>query len=97
MGALIRKPDANPLVVAALNFIFCNGGAGYLLLGQRRKAIVALGATFLGTLVCGLGLLVPFFTAYDAFKLGQKLANGEAIGEEESVFPLFDRLLARLG
>lgn len=82
MGELIQKPDTNPVIVAVLN-LFLFGGVGYLMMGQQKKGIMSIAATFI--LSCfGIGVLVPWITAYDAYLLGQKLQNGEAIGENEN-------------
>jgi len=82
MGELIQKPDTNPVIVAILNF-FLFGGVGYLMIGQQKKGIISIAATVIG--VCfGIGAIIPFITAYDAYLLGQKLQNGEAIGENEN-------------
>lgn len=82
MGELIQKPDTNPIVVAVLN-LFLLGGVGYFMMGQQKKGIMSI----VGTLVLscfGIGVIVPWITAYDAYLLGQKLQNGEAIGENEN-------------
>jgi len=82
MGELIQKPDTNPVIVAALNFLLF-GGVGYLLMGQQKKGIITIVA-FLITSCFGIGFIIPFISAYDAYLLGQKLQNGEAIGENEN-------------
>lgn len=82
MGEMIQKPDTNPIVVALLN-LFLWGGVGYLLMGQKKKGIISIVATFV--LACvGIGAFIPFITAYDAYLLGQKLQSGQAIGENEN-------------
>lgn len=82
MGELIQKPDTNPVIVAVLNLLLF-GGVGYLMMGQQKKGIISIVATFVGACF-GIGFLVPWITAYDAYLLGQKLQNGEAIGENEN-------------
>ena len=82
MGELIQKPDTNPVIVAVLN-LFLLGGVGYFMMGQQKKGIISIVATLV--LSCfGVGVLVPWITAYDAYLLGQKLQNGEAIGENQN-------------
>lgn len=82
MGEMIQKPDTNPIVVAILN-LWLLGGVGYLMMGQKKKGIMSIVATLL--LSCfGIGIIVPFITAYDAYLLGQKLQSGQAIGENEN-------------
>ncbi len=88
MGEMIRKPDTNPIVVAVLN-LFLWGCVGYFLMGQKKKAIMSLVA-FALTFWCGIGFLIPWITAYDAYLLGQKLQNGEAIGENENGLPFLN-------
>lgn len=82
MGEMIQKPDTNPIVVAILN-LWLLGGVGYLMMGQKKKGIISIVATLL--LSCfGIGFIIPFITAYDAYLLGQKLQSGQAIGENEN-------------
>jgi hypothetical protein len=88
MGEMIRKPDTNPIVVAVLN-LFLWGCVGYFLMGQKKKAIMSL-VGFALTFWCGIGFLIPWITAYDAYLLGQKLQNGEAIGENENGLPFLN-------
>ncbi|MCK6505547.1 hypothetical protein L6R53_19480 [Myxococcota bacterium] len=79
---MIQKPDTNPIVVAILN-LWLLGGVGYFMMGQKKKGIMSIVATLL--LSCfGIGFLIPFITAYDAYLLGQKLQSGQAIGENEN-------------
>jgi hypothetical protein len=78
----IQKPDANPILLAVLNAFFL-GGVGYFLMGQQKKAIAAIAYTLIGSMCFGVGFIIPWLTAYDAYLLGQKLANGETIGEGE--------------
>lgn len=84
MGELIQKPDTNPVVVAILNLCLF-GGVGYFMMGQQKKGIIATAAT-IATIPFGVGILLPFISAYDAYLLGQKLQNGEAISEHENGF-----------
>ena len=83
MGQMITKPDANPIVFAVCNWF--GGCVGYFLMGQKKKAIIALVITMvLSTITCGAGWLVVFVFIYDAYLLGQKLQSGQAIGENEN-------------
>ena len=82
MGELIQKPDTNPIIVALLN-LFLLGGVGYFIMGQQKKGIISIVATLVGSCF-GIGVLVPWITAYDAYLLGQKLQNGDSIGENEN-------------
>jgi TM2 domain-containing membrane protein YozV len=84
MGEMIQKPDTNPIIVAAANLIGF-GALGYFLMGQQKKAIIALIIWWVvGTITCGFGTLVGVVFAYDAYLLGQKLQRGEAIGQNEN-------------
>jgi TM2 domain-containing membrane protein YozV len=84
MGQMITKPDANPIIFAVCNWLGL-GGLGYFLMGQKKKAIIAWIATILlGVITCGVGYMIIFVFAYDAYLLGQKLQSGQAIGENEN-------------
>lgn len=98
MGEMIQKPDANPVLLAVLNF-FIAGGLGYFLMGQKKKAIM----TWIGWAVswfilswCGIGALTGFaiqcIAAYDAYLLGQKLQAGESIGENENALDFLNSI-----
>ena len=88
MGQMITKPDTNPIIIAVLNLFFF-GAAGYFLMGQQKKAMMSIGATLI--LSCtGIGMIIPWLTAYDAYLLGQKLQNGEAIGQNENGLPFLN-------
>ena len=83
MGEMITKPDANPIVLAVLNVLICGFPIGYFMMGQSTKAI----AGFVYTLILsmfGIGMILPWIFAYDAYLLGQKLAAGESIGDKEN-------------
>ena len=84
MGEMITKPDANPILLAVLN-LFGFAGLGYFLMGQKKKAIISV-IVFLigGTCTFGLLCMMCWVTAYDAYLLGQKLSQGESIGENEN-------------
>ena len=82
MGQMIKKPDVNPILVAALN-VLTFGLAGYLMIGQTKKAVVTFISTMLTAWMC-VGLAFPFIAAYDAYMLSEKLKSGQAIGEQES-------------
>ena len=83
MGEMIQKPDTNPVIMAAANFIGI-GGLGYFLMGQQKKAIISVVIVLVGSAFCGIGYIFAIVTAYDAYLLGQKLQRGEAIGMNEN-------------
>ncbi len=91
MGQMIRKPDANPIIIAVCNcFVF--GALGYFLLGQQKKAIIAAVISFVTSFVtCGTLFWVPIcIFAYDGYLLADKLSKGEAIGENENGLPFLN-------
>lgn len=90
MGELITRPDANPLWMGAAN-LFGLGGLGYFLLGQRKKAMITWATVVVGGF-CTFGLLylVVFVTAYDAYLLAQRLAQGESLRQTDNGLPLLD-------
>ena len=84
MGEMIQKPDINPVIVALANW-FGAGGVGYFLMGQQKKAIISIVVVLIGGFcTCGFLWLFPWLTAYDAYLLGQRLQNGEEIGQNEN-------------
>ena len=84
MGEMITKPDANPILLAICNWIGF-GALGYFLMGQQKKAIITLIIVWVGgTVTCGLLYIWVLVAAYDAYLLGQKLARGESIGQNEN-------------
>ena len=83
MGEMISKPDTNPIIVALANLFCCGIPVGYFMMGQSKKGIM----TLIGTLVLsmfGIGFIIPWIAAYDAYLLGQKLQSGESIGMNEN-------------
>jgi hypothetical protein len=83
MGEMITKPDANPILLAILNLLICGLPIGYFMMGQSKKAIFGFIYTMILSMV-GIGMIMPWIFAYDAYLLGQKLAAGESIGEAEN-------------
>ena len=90
MGEMIQKPDTNPVVVAVLN-LFLLGGVGYMMMGQQKKGIMSIVGTVLLSCV-GIGALIPWITAYDAYLLGQKLQAGDSVGENENGLDFLDAI-----
>ena len=84
MGEMITKPDANPILFAALN-LFVFGAAGYFIMGQQKKAIISAVIVMVGGFfTCGLLWMAVWVFAYDAYLLGQKLQSGQSIGQNEN-------------
>ncbi len=82
MGEMITKPDANPILFAVLN-LFVLGCLGYFIMGQKKKAIIAVIVSVVTSCV-GLSPIAILIFTYDAYLLGQKLQAGESIGENEN-------------
>jgi hypothetical protein len=91
MGEMITKPDANPILLAVLNLIPIP--IGYILIGQTKKAVIALVATWvLSFCTLGFGYLLCLVWAYDAYLLGQKLASGASITDTENGLDLLNNV-----
>lgn len=89
---LIRRPDADPVRFGLANLLGF-GGAGYYWMGQRKKAWFTWALVLIGG-PCTLGTLYifAFAAAYDAYLLGQRLQQGEAITPMQNGLPILDRL-----
>ncbi len=91
MGQMITKPDVNPIIIAVAQW-FGFGALGYYLMGQQKKAMYAAGIVFaLFVLsVCTLGIgsialpIAAVIFIYDGYLVAQKLASGQAVGENEN-------------
>jgi TM2 domain-containing membrane protein YozV len=75
------NPPKDPIIAAVLSLIL--GGAGQLYLGQQRKGIILIVAYFVLVWCAGIGLVIPLLGAYDAYVIGTKLKNGQAVGDME--------------
>lgn len=93
MGEMITKPDANPILFGALNFLLL-GCVGYFMMGQQGKAIASLVYLLIvSALTCGaLAIVWQIIVAVDAYQLGQKLQAGESIGEKENALGFLNSL-----
>lgn len=89
MGEMITKPDANPILLLILNLIVCGIPVGHFMVGQTKKGVILLVATWV-LYVVGLGWIITLVGAYDIYLLGQKLATGAAIGQNENGFKPLD-------
>jgi hypothetical protein len=58
--------------------LFLLGCVGYFVMGQTKKGVFFLVGIFVLSCV-GIGVILPWIAAYDAYLLGQKLAAGESI------------------
>jgi TM2 domain-containing membrane protein YozV len=78
-------PPKDPLVAALLSFLLF-GGAGQIYLGQVTKGVVLIVVTIvLSCTIVGLliSAFIPIVGAVDAYRVGSKLANDQAVGEWE--------------
>ncbi len=75
------NPPKDPIIAAVLSVLLL-GGVGQIYLGQQKKGIILIVATLLLSCV-GIGVLIPFVGAYDAYVIGTKLKNGQAVGDME--------------
>jgi hypothetical protein len=83
MGEMISKPDANPIMLAVLDLVICGLPIGHFMIGQQKKAIIFFVATLVLSMV-GIGAIIPWIAAYDAYLLGEKLKTGAQIGQNEN-------------
>lgn len=74
-GATVPSPDPNLILVLNLLLFGC---AGYWLLGQRAKAVVAAVLWIAGLATCGvLSGLVAVVAAYDGYKQAKSPHHAE--------------------
>jgi TM2 domain-containing membrane protein YozV len=74
-------PPKDPIIAAVLSLILF-GGVGQIYLGQQKKGIILIVATVLLSCV-GIGFLLFFVGAYDAYVIGNKLKAGQPVGDME--------------
>jgi hypothetical protein len=77
------NPPRDPIIVLILNLLIF-GGAGYIVMGQKVKGIVAivLWCLFLVPPSCGtLSGLIALLTAIDGFLQATQLREGKPIGQ----------------
>ena len=73
-------PPPDPNLILVLNLLLF-GCAGYWLLGQKTKAVLAAIAWFAGLSTCGVvSGLVMALAAVDGYMQAQELAAGRPIG-----------------
>ena len=91
MGEMITKPDANPILIAILQW-FTAGAVGYFMIGQTKKAIASIVIWLIGGM-CTFGLLSfgwMLVSTYDAYLLAGKLAAGESITPNQNGLSFLD-------
>jgi len=72
-------PPKNAILAAILSLILF-GGVGQLYLGQNKKGIILIVGTIVLSCV-GVGFLIPFLGAIDAYMIADKLTKGESVGD----------------
>jgi hypothetical protein len=73
----ITVPDANPIVVAILNWFFL-GCVGYLVIEQKQKALAGAIYTIVLSAI-GIGFFIPVVAAVDGYQVAAKLSQGETV------------------
>ena len=91
MAEQITKPDANPILLAVLDLFLCGLPVGHFMIGQQKKAIIFFLATLVLSVV-GIGMIIPWIAAYDAYLLGEKLKTGASIGMNENGLKFLDSI-----
>lgn len=81
---LPSNPPKDPVLAALLSFILF-GGAGHIYLGQTTKGIVICVASILLSCI-GVGVIVWIVGVVDAYQIGMRLKNGQAVAEWEFFF-----------
>jgi len=74
-------PPKDPILVLVLNLLVC-GGAGYIILGQKMKGIIAI-VIWVAVAIptCGVvSLLLALAAAIDGYLQAQQLRLGHPIG-----------------
>lgn len=74
-------PPKDPIIAAVLSVLLL-GGVGQMYLGQTKKGIILIVATLVLSCI-GIGFLIPFVGAYDAYVIGNKLKEGKSVGDME--------------
>jgi TM2 domain-containing membrane protein YozV len=77
-------PPKDPIIAAVLSLLIL-GGVGQLYLGQQKKGIIIIVASILAWCISvgTLGWIIQLVGAYDAYVIGNKLKNGQPVGDME--------------
>ncbi len=80
--ANLEKKDSNPTVIGIANLLVF-GGLGYLLIGQKDKAIKVIIITAILSCLGGIGFIVAIFAFLDGVDVAKAVEAGEEVGENE--------------
>lgn len=74
-------PPKDPILVLVLNLLVA-GGVGYIIMGQKKKGIIAIVIWVLGWIACGIPSgIVAVLAAIDGYLQAQQLQQGKPVGE----------------
>ncbi len=74
-------PAKDPILIMILNLLVA-GGVGYLIMGQKKKGIIAIVVWCLGLIACGIPSgIVSVLAAIDGYLQAQQLQQGKPVGE----------------
>ena len=75
------NPPKDPILVLVLNLLVA-GGVGYIIMGQKKKGIIAIVIWVLGWIACGIPSgIVAVLAAIDGYLQAQQLQQGKPVGE----------------
>lgn len=75
------NPPKDPILVLVLNLLVA-GGVGYIIMGQKKKGIIAIVIWVLGWIACGIPSgIVAVVAAIDGYLQAQVLQQGKPVGE----------------
>ncbi len=81
MANLVKK-DSNPTVIAVANLLVF-GGLGYILIGQKDKAIKIIILTAILSCLGGLGVIIAILAFLDGKEVAKAVEAGEEVDENE--------------
>ena len=74
-------PPKDPSLVMVLNLLVA-GGVGYIIMGQKKKGIIAIVIWVLGWVACGIPSgIVAVLAAIDGYMQAQQLQQNKPVGE----------------
>jgi hypothetical protein len=91
MADQISKPDANPILIAVLNW-FTLGFLGYWMIEQKKKAIACCVYSCVLYIFFGIGLIFTLLGIVDGYLVAQKLAAGETLDDTHCEIAFLSKL-----